>query len=114
MKLLTYIIDRMQARSNYMLWNYLRSLPKDTLIDYGFSPELIAQGVSAWPWREDTTINDIEIIKQHIEEERLSINALNSLTDAELRDIGVARGSIAEAVRKGRPGIEHEENAKAA
>jgi len=93
---------------------YLQSLPEDQLIEWGFSPSLIRQGISAWPWREEESPEIQTSIEQLAAEEQRSVDELQRYTDRELHDLGLTRGSIRHSVRHGRPGIEKPAENKAA
>jgi uncharacterized protein YjiS (DUF1127 family) len=85
------------------------------LADFGFSKELLEEGVKAWPWRvpvdSDETpqlavvtstaapVQDERAIRQAIEE-------LSAYSDRELAELGVTRNGIEEVVRYGRPAVE--------
>lgn len=74
------------------------------LRDIGISPELLAKGVAAWPWREepldqpDGSLSESEI--------RTAEAELKLYSDAELIDLGISREEIPDMVRYGRPGID--------
>ena len=82
------------------------------LEDFGFSRELLLDGVAAWPWREDsddlvaTQASVVEKPLQEGEKIKQAINELSSYSDRELAELGVSRHGIAEAVRYGRPSVE--------
>ncbi|MFK7893308.1 MAG: hypothetical protein AB8B63_21010 [Granulosicoccus sp.] len=83
------------------------------LIDAGFSRELLEKGVSAWPWQLEvaqaivqTSVRSTEQTEAKVDSLSRAIEELSAYTDKELADIGVARSSIADAVRFGRPGID--------
>jgi uncharacterized protein YjiS (DUF1127 family) len=70
--------------------------------DKGYSYEAIVAGESEWPWRKsaEKVVNEKEI--------RRVIRELKSYNDRELRDIGIPRTDIENAVRYGRPGYEYD------
>ncbi len=85
------------------------------LADFGFSRELLLEGVSAWPWREDSdemvaaqsSVNGSAVKPSHARQEiKQAVNELNSYSDRELAELGVTRHGIEEAVRYGRPAVE--------
>ena len=87
---------------------YLRCMPERQLIDCGFSPYLVSEGLKGWPWRLDSTASvspTIEQLPKNTEEER-HVEELQRYSDAELADLGISRGTIRDSVRHGRPGIE--------
>ena len=107
MKLLKSILAVIQDSKKREMLNYLHELPTWYLEKLGFSPDLLTQGMSAWPWREDEQEKGIENLENAIADEKRSVNDLSAYTDAELHDLGISRGSIKTSVRYGRPGIEH-------
>ena len=86
--------------------HYLNSLPADKLDTFGYSSALLEQGIKAWPWREDNQSSEIVKVEGLIAEEERCVNELQSYSDAELLDLGIARGRIKSSVRHGRPGID--------
>ncbi|ASJ72144.1 hypothetical protein [Granulosicoccus antarcticus] len=85
------------------------------LEDFGFSKELLLEGVKAWPWRADTgsetTVSAVVVnaSAKPVQDQRIisqAINELSSYTDRELAELGVTRNGIEEAVRYGRPAVE--------
>lgn len=82
-----------------------------SLIDLGFSRQKLEQGVAAWPWREQLG-NDAEVnVAANAGTAQLSyrqaVKELQGYSDAELTELGIARSTIAQAVRDGRPGIDY-------
>lgn len=67
----------------------------------GYSWSALQAGLSGWPWRKDSVENQTNEseIKQAVKE-------LKSYNDLELRDLGISRGDIEDAVRFGRAGFE--------
>ena len=51
MKLLTYLTYYFESKAKRDVLEQLRSMPERQLLDCGFSPDLIKEGVVAWPWR---------------------------------------------------------------
>ncbi len=78
----------------------LRGMNERQLRDLGFSPDLIREGVSAWPWR----IEQVEVL--HDGQSNRQVWAaeaeLNAYSDAEPADFGLSRDDIPDAVRNGR------------
>ena len=74
------------------------------LEDVGISRALLNQGIASWPWREDYTTH-AELTKQPARmkatEISKAINELSRMTDKQLRDIGVSRGTIRQSVEHG-------------
>jgi len=52
MSLLSKLIKIQEERAKRLTLSQLRLMSDRQLIDCGFSPQLISEGVSAWPWRE--------------------------------------------------------------
>jgi len=73
-----------------------------SLEDMGISPYLLAQGVNAWPWRDGevkpATATAVSVSRQ----QRKAIRELRSMSNAELSDLGITRGSIVDVVKHGR------------
>ena len=107
MKLLSSLLSAIQDSKKREMLNYLRQLPAWHLKELGFSPDLLTQGMIAWPWREGEHDKEIKDLECAIAEEKSSVHQLSSYTDSELHDLGISRGSIKTSVRYGRPGIEH-------
>lgn len=96
------------------------------LQDFGFSRELIIEGVSAWPWRIDTVadavsagtdlrkeglsvapvVSQVAAPKASNRKIRKAVKELSSYSDRELAELGVSRNNIEEVVRYGRPTVE--------
>lgn len=85
------------------------------LQDNGFSRELLEAGTQAWPWLMDAAQGASEPLNlKHLRREK-AVSELESYSDRELLDLGIARGSIRQVVESGRPGIdEHGNDAQAA
>jgi len=82
------------------------------LEDMGIDPYLLQQGVDAWPWRE----GEVQAKPARVaavaktREQRRAIRELRSMSNAELSDLGISRGSIVDAVTHGRPMDQANEN----
>ena len=96
------------------------------LQDFGFSREMLIEGVSAWPWRIDTVADAVaagtDLTKEGISvapvvsqiatpkvskrKIRKAVKELSSYSDRELAELGVSRNNIEEVVRYGRPTVE--------
>lgn len=75
------------------------------LDDMGISRHLLAKGVQAWPWQEDMEPQPTPAESRTlVVDEQKAIRELQRCSDAELRDIGITRGTILQAVRFGRQG----------
>ncbi len=99
------IVNAIIIRKKIETLDYLRAMSENQLIDGGYSPALINQGISAWPWREDHQSEKLSKSEWLIAEEQLCVNELERLTDSELTDLGLSRSSIRQSVRLGLPGI---------
>lgn len=109
--------------------NELLRMSDRQLTDFGFSKELLQAGVSAWPWRmeEETvnmplqvdaariTISQNDVMKNGAAQRvdgtdrkaiQKAITELNAYSDRDLAELGIARNSIEEMVRHGRPMVE--------
>jgi uncharacterized protein YjiS (DUF1127 family) len=96
----------------------LLSLSDRSLVDAGFSRELLEAGVSAWPWRVNQDIGPINYpalagfhqpvsVAPQKSQYRQAVAELRAYSDLELADLGLARGQIEYAVKHGRPGIDN-------
>lgn len=84
----------------------LERMDPDLLREHGFSPELLRQGLRAWPWRLEETV---ELTNQvPVDAIRRAENELGQYSDAELTELGFSRSDIPRVVRRGRPGIDDE------
>lgn len=104
----------MTYRGRDIAREYLLRSDDRMLADNGFSRELLTQGVDAWPWR---TMDEQEhVLRASIDQatKRQAMKDLNSMTDAELHDLGITRGNIEDSVKSGRPGVERDEALKVA
>ncbi|MGQ7845974.1 DUF1127 domain-containing protein [Granulosicoccus sp. 3-233] len=104
----------MTYRGRDIAREYLLRCDDRMLADNGFSRELLTQGVDAWPWR--TMEEQEHILRATIDQasKRQAMKDLNSMSDAELHDLGITRGSIERTVMSGQPGVEHDKDLKVA
>ena len=84
------------------------------LEDGGFSRELLQKGVAAWPWQATDDDQNMRAIRFDSATTRKAILELQSYSENELHDLGITRGTIKEAVRHGRVGIDGDTERKAA
>ncbi len=52
MSFISKIYEIQENQAKRMLLSHLRCMTERQLIDCGFSPSLLDEGVKAWPWRE--------------------------------------------------------------
>jgi len=72
------------------------------LEDLGISKDLLLHGNDFWPWRENSMDQlDSQPKRMSSAEINKAIKDLSQYTDQQLRDIGISRGSIREAVLHG-------------
>lgn len=114
MKFLQKMVNTIIRNRQKQALNYLQSLPDQQLLDYGFAPELMDKGVDGWPWRGDQPAEPVTTRKLKRSEEERYVQELENCTDAELKDLGIYRGSIRQVVRYGRPGLDDARNQQAA
>lgn len=79
-----------------------------TLQDLGISRTLLQQGNHQWPWQNEEEEQPAPARRRTVSrrEEAKAIRTLRALSNRELSDIGISRGSIIDSVRNGRPGVE--------
>ena len=98
------LLNAFETSGRARVLTFLRGMDASTLRELGYSPELVREGVRAWPWRlealEETSSTPSERKFLEAEEE------LRKYSDAELTDLGIGRGAIVNVVRHGRPGID--------
>ncbi len=80
----------------------LMSLSDRQLDDVGISRALLQQGVATWPWREDKSQDLSSQPKMNSREIDSAIRELSRMSDKDLRDIGIDRGTIRQSVISGR------------
>ena len=84
--------------------NQLLQLSDQQLEDVGISRRLLNQGIASWPWQEVTGANS-ELTAQPSKMKAKDINnaiaELSDMSDAQLRDIGITRGTIRHSVQQG-------------
>lgn len=106
----TRYIDYMIRRGRSQARHVLMAKSDSILEDLGISRELLESGVSAWPWTEGVERTEPMVISKQVEpsrsQQKRAIRELQALSDRDLHDLGVGRGSIAEMVRFGRPDID--------
>lgn len=115
-RIATTFLKTMERRAASSLYQQLRLMDSRTLLNAGISPELLAKGPGAYPWREqDAKATDagcaaVTLMQPSNEAFiRQGIAELQACSDVELADMGIARSDIARVVREGRPGIDRPE-----
>jgi len=92
----------------------LLQLDDRRLADIGYSRALLEVGVSAWPWRllADAATAPMPRMRRLGEADYAeAIAELKASSDADLRDLGISRAGIEDAVRYGRPGYPEDRHA---
>lgn len=80
----------------------LLNLSDNQLEDVGISRELLKEGISSWPWREgQTAMLTAQPGKMKTKDVNKAIRELSSMSDKQLRDIGLDRGTIRHSVVHG-------------
>ncbi|MBX6322947.1 MAG: DUF1127 domain-containing protein [Rhodospirillaceae bacterium] len=91
------------------LRSYLMQRSDSVLADIGVSRALLLEGVRAYPWKvpPEPDMRPAPVAAESLTEAdyAAAVAELETYADEELWDLGLTRGSIAEAVRHGRPGF---------
>lgn len=101
-----------ERRAAVQVYEHFNSLNPTVLRAAGLSPELLALGPDAYPWRAvEAQVNpDMpEVVTSQTTQKtqiRAAIAELESFSDSELHDLGITRQDISSVVRFGRPGID--------
>ena len=114
MTILKRIIQSLQQSKQRETLYYLQNMPERQLIDCGFSPYLVSEGLKGWPWRIDSTTTESPTLECLIKDEQRHISELETYSDSDLADLALSRGTIRDSVRNGRPGIERAQTDEAA
>ena len=91
----------------------LLALDARRLADIGYSRELLEAGVAAYPWllpAEDAVHLALPGQRSEADYAR-AVAELKASSDADLRDLGISRAGIEDAVRFGRPGYPEDRHA---
>lgn len=81
----------------------LMSLSDSQLEDVGISRVMLTEGVAKWPWREsDAQHLSVQPARMNAKQINSAIRELSGMSDKDLRDIGIDRGSIRHSVINGR------------
>jgi len=104
----------MTHRGREIAREYLLRCDDRMLADNGFSRELLMDGVNAWPWRtmEEQEHHLRAAIDQATKQQ--AVKDLNSMSDAELQDLGISRGNIENSVASGRSNDQFKEQRQVA
>ena len=81
----------------------LSQLDDRTLADINISRELLDSGVKSWPWKLAADDHGVRLTANRINS---AVRELESYSDLELAELGIARGAIRDAVLHGRPGLD--------
>src|SRR5215813_10223396 len=87
----------------------LLQLDDRRLADIGYSRDLLEAGVSAWPWRLPAEAATARPLGEA--DYAQAVAELKASSDADLRDLGISRAGIEDAVRYGRPGYPEDRHA---
>lgn len=103
-KLSSSIMTAFELSGRSKTLSHLSTLSNSQLEDLGFSRELMAQGISAYPWKAQDfnsmpTLTETRATSKEIKD---SIKELEALNDRDLADIGISRHEIEEVVINGR------------
>lgn len=87
----------LEATAKARVQSTLLSMGPEWVEKYGYSYDSLRAGVNEWPWRQTS--------EKLIEEQQVkrSVKELNSYSDLELNELGIARNDIEFAVRHGHP-----------
>jgi len=118
MKLFKQLLNKVTIAStrigNEQARRVLLTYSDRALADMGFSRKLLESGISAWPWRaKEEQEKTVPLSVKHLNDAHV-ISELRKYSDSDLRDLGLSRGSIPEAVKHGRAEIETKEDCKVA
>ncbi len=97
---------RMILRARRVARDVLLDKSDRVLEDMGFSRTLLNAGVGQWPWRIEDENKSPDITPKV---EANAIRQLQAMSDRELFDLGITRGTIEESVRHGRAGIDEKQ-----
>jgi len=81
----------------------LLAMSDHQLEDVGISRDLLNRGISHWPWREGEVVDMQSTQPKQMTTAQINqaIRELSDMTDKELLDIGINRGTIRQAVTNG-------------
>lgn len=107
--MLTAIKNKLHNIAIHKTRTMLLTMSDRQLEDVGISRALLVQGVKQWPWREDLTTQNVS--QPRVEQPgkfkaaqiSKAIRELSDMSDSQLRDIGIDRGSIRHAAKHGVP-----------
>ena len=87
----------LEATARARVQSTLLSMGPEWVEKYGCSYDSLRAGVNEWPWRQTS---EKEIEAQQV---KRAVKELNSYSDVELNELGIARSNIEFAVRHGHP-----------
>lgn len=105
--MLATLQNYLQNHAIHKTRNVLLTMSDRQLEDVGISRALLIQGVKQWPWREGLVTSNAS--QPRVEQPgrfkaaqiNKAIRELSDMSDAQLRDIGIDRGSIRHAAKYG-------------
>ena len=95
----------MTFRGRVLAREHLLRYDDHMLADCGFSRELLEKGLTGWPWRTETEHEALLSDNTTLTSQKQAITDLKALSDAELQDLGISRGTIEQAVASGRENL---------
>ena len=114
MNIVKKIIQSIQNNAHRQTLYHLQNMSDRQLIDCGFSPYLVSEGLKGWPWRTESWTQESSSDEGLLSIEQRHVEQLQNYSDSELADLGIRRGTIKDCVRNGRPGIERTQTDEAA
>lgn len=107
MRIFKKLLNAIEREKRKEVLMHLRNMNERQLLDCGFSPHLISEGLKAWPWREEEDSESDSInVDALLGDKPRHVVELQNYSDSELADLSLTRGAINDAVKNGRPGIE--------
>ena len=93
------ILKAIQKGKKRELLYYLNGLPDNTLENLGYSPVLLRQGLSAWPWSNDCLTSEHVRLEEHMAQEQVTMSESNACTATKVTKIGIFQRYIEQSVR---------------
>ena len=90
-----------QNHGRYKAREQLLNMSDRQLDDLGMSRDLLSRGIDYWPWREESNAarQFSQPKKMTTAEINRAVRELSDMSDKELRDLGISRGSIQQIIR---------------